>query len=193
MNAADYYGLDELKQACSAFIESCITVDTVCALLATAERYIQYKCTKSLVQKVLEFVDEHGNEVLNLGSFTLLPQHVVRLILCRDELRADEFTKFQAALMWSKKSCDNNPVGKRLGERAIPHVPILKPRNQIQFSPQVYFDSQNLALKEVLGNFLEYIQFHKIPANVLMREIHPLGLVPYSIIMNALAYQVGPD
>lgn len=24
-----------------------------------------------------------------------------------------------------------------------------------------------------------------------MREIHPLGLVPYSIIMNALAYQVG--
>jgi len=23
-----------------------------------------------------------------------------------------------------------------------------------------------------------------------MREVHPLGLVPYSIIMNALAYQV---
>lgn len=51
---------------------------------------------------MLEFVDEHGNEVLNLGSFTLLPQHVVRLILARDELHADEFTKFQAALMWGK-------------------------------------------------------------------------------------------
>lgn len=51
-----------------------------------------------------------GNEVLNLGSFTLLPQHVVRLILARDELQADEFTKFQAALMWSKKYCDANPV-----------------------------------------------------------------------------------
>jgi hypothetical protein len=37
---------------------------------------------------------------------------------------------------------------------------------------------------------LEYIHFHKIPANVLMREVHPLGIVPYSIIMNALAYQV---
>lgn len=45
--------------------------------------------------KVLEFVDEHGNEILNLGSFTLLPQHVVRLILAREELRADEFSKFQ--------------------------------------------------------------------------------------------------
>ncbi|XP_066583109.1 serine-enriched protein isoform X2 [Prorops nasuta] len=159
MNAADYYGLDELRRACAGFVQCCITVDTVCALLASAERYIQYKCTKSLVQKVLEFVDEHGNEVLNLGSFTLLPQHVVRLILAREELRADEFTKYQAALMWSKKYCDTN---------------------------------QKAPLKDVIGNFLEYIQFHKIPANVLMREVHPLGLVPNNIIMNALAYQADP-
>lgn len=101
MNAADYYGLEELKRACNGFVQQgCITVDTVCALLSSAERYIHFKCTKSLVQRVLEFVDEHGEsvrggkvslnmliyvvlgtEVLNLGSFTLLPQHVVRLIL----------------------------------------------------------------------------------------------------------------
>ncbi|EFX78546.1 hypothetical protein DAPPUDRAFT_53403 [Daphnia pulex] len=159
MNAADYYGLDELRRSCVGFVQCCINVDTVCALLASAERYIQYKCTKSLVQKVLEFVDEHGNEVLNLGSFTLLPQHVVRLVLCRDELKADEFTKFQAALMWSKKYCDSNP---------------------------------NISLKETLSNFLEFIRFHQIPANVLMREIHPLGLVPDHLIMNALAYQADP-
>ncbi len=53
MNAADYYGLEELKKACYGFIQCCVNVDTVCALLATAERYIQYKCTKTLVQKVL--------------------------------------------------------------------------------------------------------------------------------------------
>ena len=69
MNAADYYGLDELKSSCFGFIEvwqavkptlwysiffqSCITLDTVCALLATADRYIQYKCTKILIQKVI--------------------------------------------------------------------------------------------------------------------------------------------
>ena len=52
--------------------------------------------------------------------------------------------------------------------------------------------SPNTDLKEVIGNFLEFIQFYKIPANILMKEIHPLGLVPYSIIMNALAYQVSP-
>ena len=52
MNAADYYGLDELRRSCVGFVQCCINVDTVCALLASAELYIQYKCTKSLVQKV---------------------------------------------------------------------------------------------------------------------------------------------
>ena len=51
-----------------------------------------------------------------------------------------------------------------------------------------YCDSTNCTkLGEVLGGFLGYIQFHMIPANVLMKEIHPLGIVPYHIIMNALA------
>lgn len=30
--------------------------------------------------------------------------------IAREELRAEEFTKFQAALMWSKKYCDSNSV-----------------------------------------------------------------------------------
>src|SRR6218665_1448513 len=81
LNAADYYAVEELRKACMNFVACCITVDTVNSILASAERYIQYKCTKSLVQRVLEFVDKHGNEVLSLGSFAMLPEHVVRLIL----------------------------------------------------------------------------------------------------------------
>ncbi|CAM1294642.1 gprs (predicted) [Pycnogonum litorale] len=159
MNAADYYGLDELRRACMGFVQRCINVDTVCALLASAEKYIQYKCTKSLVQKVLEYVDLHGNDVLSLGSFALLPQHVVRLILSREELRADELTKFQAAIHWSKKFCEKDKTS---------------------------------ILRDVMGNFLEYIEFYKIPAGILMKEVHPLGLVPDKIIMTALAYQADP-
>ncbi|CAN7996840.1 unnamed protein product [Ixodes hexagonus] len=173
MNAADYYGLEELRKGCMGFVQCCISVDTVCALLASAERYIQYKCTKSLVQrvsvitctnsivsKVLEFVDNHGNEVLSLGSFALLPEHVVRLILSREELTADELTKFQAAVHWSKRYCDTMPEAE---------------------------------LREVMGNFLECIELYKIPAGIIMREVHPLGVVPDHIIMNALAYQADPS
>jgi len=140
-------------------MQCCITVDTVCALLSTAERYIQYKCTKILIQRVLEFVDDHGNEVLNLGSFALLPLHVVRLILIREELKADEFSKFQAALMWSKKHSDNT----------------------------------GQPVKEIMLPLLGFIQFHMIPANILMSEIYGLNLVPADILMTALAFQADPS
>jgi hypothetical protein len=54
-----------------------------------------------------------------------------------------------------------------------------------------YCDSTpHTSMTEVLGSFLEYINFPMIPANVLMKEIHPLGYVADHIIMNALAYQV---
>lgn len=45
-------------------------------------------------------MDEHGNDVLNLGSFALLPHHVVRLVLAREDLKADEFSKFQAKIFY---------------------------------------------------------------------------------------------
>ncbi|XP_050421952.1 serine-enriched protein-like isoform X2 [Adelges cooleyi] len=170
LNAADYYGLDELRAACTGFADAGgITVDTACALLASAERYIHYKCTKSLVQKVLEFVDEHGGRVLSLGSFTLLPQHVVRLILSRDELRADELTKFQAALMWSKKcaadAADNNKA-----------------------------DSEEADWRALFReHFAPIIQYHKIAARVILDEIMPLGVVPDRDLLSALAYQADPN
>lgn len=158
MNAADYYGLEELRKWCLNFVSVCLSVDTVCALLASAERYIQYKCTKSLVQRVLEFVDHHGNDVLSLGSFALLPEHVVRLILSREELNADELTKFRAALNWSQRYCDHAPV--------------------------------SCDLRDVISNFYECIEFYKIPATILMQDVHPLGVVPDHVMMNALAFQV---
>ncbi|XP_022167804.1 serine-enriched protein-like [Myzus persicae] len=171
LNAADCYGLDELRAACTGFADTGggITVDTACALLASAERYIHYKCTKSLVQKVLEFVDENGGRVLTLGSFTLLPQHVVRLILSRDELRADELTKFQAALMWAKKcaadAADNNNA-----------------------------DSEDADWRSLFReHFAPIIQYHKIAASVILEEIMPLGVVPDRDLLSALAYQADPN
>lgn len=109
MNAADHYGLEDLKQACVQFLEQAINTDTVCVLLSSAEKYIQYKSTKILVQKMLEFVDNHAEVVLNLGSFSTLPQHVVRIVLGREELLASEETKFEAAFRWCLRYIDDHP------------------------------------------------------------------------------------
>ena len=108
MNAADHYGLEDLKQACIRFMEQCITVDTVCSLLTSAEKYIQYKSTKILVQKMLEFVDVNAESILALGAFSTLPQHVVRIVLSREELQAVETKKFEAAYRWCLHHTDAN-------------------------------------------------------------------------------------
>ena len=39
-------------------------------------------------------------------------------------------------------------------------------------------------LPDVLRGFLDYINFHMIPANVLMKEIHPLGKLSSSLSKN---------
>lgn len=57
-----------------------------------------------------------------------------------------------------------------------------------------YCDSHETAvLKDTMSNFLEFVEFHKIPAGVIMKEVHPLLVVPDHIIMNALAYQADPS
>lgn len=109
----------------------------------------------------------YANKFLEIENFLSLV-----LVAAREELRAEEFTKFQAALMWSKKYCDSNPVRM--------FVALCK-------ALEIIFDLiiQNTQLKEIFNTFLGNIFFHKIPANVLMREIYPLNVVPANIIMNA--------
>lgn len=108
MNAADHYGLEELKLACIRFMEHCITTDTVCALLSSAEKYIQYKSTKILVQKMFEFVDQNAETIFCLGAFLTLPQHVVRIVMGREELHASETSKCEAALKWCIRYTDDH-------------------------------------------------------------------------------------
>lgn len=96
--------------------------------------------------------------MLSLGSFALLPEHVVRLILSREELKADELVKFHAALAWSQRYCDASPT--------------------------------TADIREIISGFFECVEFYKIPATIIMKEVYPLGLVPDHIIMNALAFQV---
>ncbi len=159
MNAADHYGLEDLKQACVEFLEEAINTDTVCVLLSTAEKYIQYKSTKILVQKMLEFVDDHAEVVLSLGSFSTLPQHVVRIVLGREELLASEETKFEAAFRWCLRCINDHP---------------------------------EIDLKTAFEPFVSQIEFHKISAGHLMKNVKPAQVVDDTVILTALAYLADP-
>ena len=159
MNAADHYGLDELKLASIEFLERAINTDTVCSLLSSAEKYIQYKSTKILVQKMLEYVDHHAEVVLNQLAFAALPQHVVSLVLRRDELQACEQSKFEAALKWAVRYISENT---------------------------------DVDLKTAFEPFVTQIEFHRMPARVLMQKVKPAKVVNDTTILTALAYQADP-
>lgn len=54
---------------------------------------------------MLEFVDTHANEVFKLNAFGLLPEHVVRLILAREGLQAEEQAKYNGVYTWCEHYC----------------------------------------------------------------------------------------
>lgn len=107
----------------------------------------------------MEFVDSHGDEVLQLPEFVHLPRHVVELILAREELKATDLNKYRAVERWATNFVTSN---------------------------------YGATLPVVMAPFLQYVQFHLVPTNVLMKEIRPLGLVPESLLLTALAYQADP-
>lgn len=102
-------------------------------------------------------MDTHANEIFKLNAFGLLPEHVVRLILARDGLQANEEAKFTGVYTWCEHYCRS-------------------------------YELTNMA--DVMRNFLDLIQFHKIPTNILLTEIYPARIVPDDIFLSALAYQV---
>ncbi|KAL5248502.1 hypothetical protein ACHWQZ_G017633 [Mnemiopsis leidyi] len=168
VNAADHYDVEELKQACINFVGQSISTDTVCHMLSNADRYIQYKSTKVLIQKVMEFIDRNGDEVLSLPSFSILPKHVVQLIISRESLAVSEVNKFVAVYNWSKSQYEKEPC------------------------LAINCDEKVVKLSDIVEGFLDYIQFHKIPIHYLMNEVRQSGAVPDTIIMMAVAYQMDP-
>lgn len=124
---------------------TCCPVDTRWVICIFNSHYIHTKIAllSSRVPLIMHtWTWAFGSRFLFLPWTCKFNSHIFLCLFCaaREELRAEEFTKFQAALMWSKKYCDSNP---------------------------------NTQLKEIMGTFLTNIFFHKIPANVLMREIYP--------------------
>eukprot|EP00117_Sycon_ciliatum_P024247 scpid46046/ scgid4685/ Serine-enriched protein len=145
INAADHFSVDELKQACLNFASRCINTDTVCPLLRSAEIYIQYKSTKLIVQKVMEYIDENADTVLGLRSFATLPKHIVQLILSRDEMKTAELNKFHAAHEWCKAYCEEhtaeklsdvmNPLVENIAFHKIPVMELMRDVRPLRVVP----------------------------------------------------------
>ena len=50
--AAEYYELEDLRQACQERLSDCMKTETVCKLLSEIELYYDYHTAKSMLMKV---------------------------------------------------------------------------------------------------------------------------------------------
>ncbi|XP_063689475.1 uncharacterized protein LOC134822379 [Bolinopsis microptera] len=133
--AADRFDLPELREACLKILPSAISFDTIIDMLNAMEFFIQYKSVKSMLQKLLEFIDQNIRDVLSLPSFCNLSEHVLQLVFARD-LDIDEIAKFNAAIRWGKNFCakqegrDMKTVLQQLVNKIQFHL--IKPRELMQ-------------------------------------------------------------
>ncbi|XP_064614560.1 serine-enriched protein-like [Liolophura sinensis] len=105
MNAADMYGVEDLRSGCYRFAERLLTVDTVLPLLTSTERYHSYKWTKHIQEKILEFISEKAQDVLRLDEFEEISKRTAIMIFMRPDLKATEERKWDAAYRWSRRYC----------------------------------------------------------------------------------------
>ena len=68
-------------------------------LLQDLEKYQDHSYTAALQDQVLHFVDGFGNNFLQLGAIVKISETMIKRILARQTLQADEFAKFQVFLI----------------------------------------------------------------------------------------------
>lgn len=128
MTAADVYGIFNLRKACLQLAARFITVKTVLQLLASSEPYMGFRCTTSLLNKILEFIAARADDILVQPDFEHLPKSAVKAVLFRPDLQTSEERKWDAAVQWSRQYCNLKEISvfrETIGT-FVPHIDFVK-------------------------------------------------------------------
>eukprot|EP00743_Colponemidia_sp_Colp-15_P007782 GILK01008426.1.p1 GENE.GILK01008426.1~~GILK01008426.1.p1 ORF type:complete len:699 (-),score=132.73 GILK01008426.1:127-2223(-) len=96
MAAANQYGLDEVKRACSEYIYSSVDASNACFFLHAAQMHE----AEDLFQYCFKFIEEHTSEVFSNDTFLDLTPELLIVLLKSDHLNSTEMELFQAVIRW---------------------------------------------------------------------------------------------
>lgn len=99
--AAEHYEIEELRQACHQQQPKCLSIVTVCVILAQLEKHLAFSVAKTMIVQCLEFVDNHALELLSSDQILNLSENMVHLVLRRDT-DVPEIVKVKAAFAWGE-------------------------------------------------------------------------------------------
>jgi len=104
LGLAQKYCFTVLETSVTNHLCSILDVERVCQIFQYASMYD----IKPLVESCYEFIDDHGEEVLEHPSFLKLPQNLVTDIFSRDSLGVPEVKIFKAAQKWLEGNKKDN-------------------------------------------------------------------------------------
>ncbi|XP_055332283.1 BTB/POZ domain-containing protein 6-like [Paramacrobiotus metropolitanus] len=121
---ADKYSLPLLENLCLTFIKTDLKADNCLMYLENVKRCIHDCVSKAgLEEKCLETVDKFSPAVLQSNYFPTVDLEILKMIVQRDSLSADEHTIYTAVEKWSAEAClrgdlEPSPANRRavLGE-----------------------------------------------------------------------------
>eukprot|EP00742_Colponemidia_sp_Colp-10_P004078 GILJ01004352.1.p1 GENE.GILJ01004352.1~~GILJ01004352.1.p1 ORF type:complete len:591 (-),score=93.69 GILJ01004352.1:286-2058(-) len=96
MAAANQYGLDEVKRACSEYIYSSVDASNACFFLHAAQMHE----AEDLFQFCFKFIEEHTSELFSNDTFLDLTPELLIVLLKSDHLNSTEMELFQAVIRW---------------------------------------------------------------------------------------------
>ena len=99
--AAKKYIMPHLARACVEYLETNVDTSNACLLLNQSRLFDE----PELMQRCLDVIDSHADDVLQSDSFTDIDYQTLEQILGRDTLGADETTVYAATIRWAEAEC----------------------------------------------------------------------------------------
>lgn len=103
LNYADVLKLPELSRACFQFAKNRISVKTALPMLDSSCKHRDSSINVALQGDLLDFIAINGEAILKTPSITQLSKQTLFLIMSHENLHASEETKWNAALLWTRR------------------------------------------------------------------------------------------
>lgn len=130
---ADYYKLNDLRDACFDFMVKSLDKDSVTATLQKAKRGEFDFDASSLVTKCIQFMQKKADQVIKTQGFLDLDEETIIEFCKDDKLSVDELNLFEAVQKWGNyqiKKFNKNITLKEQLKNVLRHIryPLMTPK-----------------------------------------------------------------
>lgn len=146
--AAEKYGVSDLIGICRSYLESNITVDSVCVIMENSKIFNM----ADLFSKCINFIfccEGASKTVFFSPGFLDLKRECLKALVESDDLTLDETVIYQSLIRWARHNCEKEQK----------------------------YNSDSTQMREMLGDLLYEIRFPAMSLEMFWKDIVPDGVL----------------